>query len=232
MPVNMSSPLRELYPGGVVAAELRDPGDLASLLPAEAACLGRAVPARAREFAAGRQCARSALAQFGIADFPLRAASDRQPLWPRGMTGSITHTVGLCAAVVGERARVGMLGLDSEVVGAISEELWPAICMPRERAWLDSLPPAERAGGVTLLFSAKESFYKAQYPLVSQSLDFHDLEVEVREWGGLKGGFEVRATRSIAIAERNPGPLTGQYLFHEQYASAGVALPEAALEPQ
>jgi enterobactin synthetase component D len=232
MPVNMSSPLRELYPGGVVAAELRDSGDLASLLPEEVACLGRAVPARAREFAAGRQCARSALAQFGIADFPLRAASDRQPLWPRGMTGSITHTAGLCAAVVGERARVGMLGLDSEVVGAIGEELWPAICMPRERAWLDSLPPAERAGGVTLLFSAKESFYKAQYPLLNQSLDFHDLEVEVRTWGGVKGSFEVRATRSIAIAKRIPLPAIGQYLFHEQYASAGVALPLAAFESQ
>ena len=148
-----------------MAAELRDPGDLASLLPAEAACLGRrAVPARAREFAAGRECARSALAQFGIVDFPLLAASDRQPLWPRGMSGSITHTAGLCASVVGERARVGMLGLDSEVVGAIGEKLWPTICTPHERSWLDSLSSAERAGGVTLLFSAKEALYKAQIP--------------------------------------------------------------------
>ena len=85
MPVTMSNALRGLYPAGVVAAELREPGDVASLLPAEAACLARgAVPVRAHEFAAGRQCARYALAQFGIADFPLLAASDRRPLWPRG----------------------------------------------------------------------------------------------------------------------------------------------------
>ena len=144
------------------------------------------------------------------------------------MTGSITHTTGLCAAVVGERARTGMLGLDSEIVGAIDETLWPAICRPEERAWLGSLRASERAPGVTLLFSAKEAFYKAQYPLVRQSLDFHDLKIEVREWGGLKGSFEVRAARRLAIASQIPLPLTGQYLLHEQYASAGVALPAAS----
>ncbi len=112
-PAVLSVPVGSLFPACAVAAELREPGDPALLLPEEAAFLGRAVPKRVREFAAGRLCARRALAEFGISDFPLRVADDRQAVWPSSMIGSITHTAGLCAAVVAERARIAALGLDT-----------------------------------------------------------------------------------------------------------------------
>ena len=81
-PAVLSASVGALFPPGASAAELRAPGDPALLLPEEAAFLGRAVPKRVREFAAGRLCARRALAQFGISDFPLRVAADRQAVWP------------------------------------------------------------------------------------------------------------------------------------------------------
>ena len=120
----MSNVLTSLFPPGVAAVELRESGDVESLWPSEAACVSRAVPQRVQEFAAGRQCARRAMAEFGIRDFPLLMASDRRPLWPDTLTGSITHTRGFCAAAVAERARLGALGLDSEVAGDVAEHLW------------------------------------------------------------------------------------------------------------
>src|SRR5208282_3247294 len=101
-PAHLSVSLQSLFPAGVVGAELRAPGDASLLLPAEAEFLGRAVPKRVQEFAAGRLCARRALAEFGIVDFPVRTAHDRQPVWPEFLVGSITHTEGYCAAVVAE----------------------------------------------------------------------------------------------------------------------------------
>ena len=113
-PAILSATFASLFPSGVVAAELRAPGDASLLLPAEAQDMSNAVPKRMQEFAAGRLCARRALAEFGVADFPVRVARDRQPLWPGFLVGSITHTAGICAAVVAERARLIALGVDTE----------------------------------------------------------------------------------------------------------------------
>src|SRR5579863_5143627 len=164
-PARLAMGLHGLFPAAVVGAELREPGDPSLLLPEEAACLGRAVPKRVQEFAAGRLCARRALAEFGVTDFPVRVASDRQPLWPEFLVGSITHTDGYCAAVVAERRRLSAIGVDCEVMGRVTRELWPSIFGPEESRWLNSLAQSERVAAVTLLFAAKEAFYKCQYPL-------------------------------------------------------------------
>jgi 4'-phosphopantetheinyl transferase EntD len=222
--VSLSSRMCSLFPPGVAAAELREKGDPGLLLPEEAVYLGRAVVKRAQEFAAGRVCARRALAEFGIFDFPIRVAGDRQPIWPDHMVGSITHTAGFCAAVVAERRCIGAVGLDSEVVGDVNCEIWPSICVPNETVWLASLPASQRAAAVTLIFSAKEAFYKCQYPVVRESLDFRDVSVAAAAWGAPCGVFTIHPARNIAIAEDLTVPLQGRYLFHEQFVTAGMAL--------
>jgi 4'-phosphopantetheinyl transferase EntD len=227
-PAHLSSQLSRLFPAGVVAAELRGPGNPDLLLPAEAKFLGRAVAKRVGEFAAGRLCARRALAEFRIADFAVKVADDRQPMWPPAMVGSITHTTGFCAAVVAERRRVAALGLDSEVVGDVNADIWPSICLPIETAWIQSLPESQQAAAVTLIFSAKEAFYKCQYPLVRERLDFHDVRVEAPAWGGADGAFNIHAMRGIAIAAHATLPLEGRYLLHEGLVTAGLGLAAEA----
>jgi 4'-phosphopantetheinyl transferase EntD len=226
-PAELSVPVGSLFPPCAVAAELRGPGDAALLLPEEAAFLGRAVPKRVHEFAAGRLCARRALAEFGIAGFALCVAADRQPVWPESMVGSITHTAGFCAAVVAERERVLSLGLDSEVVGRVNQEIWPSICGAREIAWIGSLPPGMQAAAVTLIFSAKEAFYKCQYPLTGERLGFHDVWIEAAPGWTLGGTFLVHAFRSIAVAKRTLLPMPGRHQYHEEFVTAGVSLAAA-----
>ena len=232
---SLSSRICSLFPAGVVAAELREPGDPRWLFPEESVYVGRAVAKRVQEFAAGRLCARRALAEFGILDFPIRVAADRQPIWPDLLVGSITHTAGFCAAVVAERRRIGAVGLDSEVVGDVNAEIWPSICVPGETAWIGSLPGSQRPAAVTLIFSAKEAFYKCQYPLVGESLDFRDVSVEAQAWGAGEGVFTIHPQRNIAIAQAGALPLRGRYVFHDQFVTAGIAvtagIPVAAARP-
>ena len=223
-PVRLSDGFQNLFPAGVVATEMRVPGDVALLLPEEAACLGRAVAKRRQEFAAGRQCARRALQEFGVVDFPLRVGADREPLWPRGFVGSITHTAGICAAVVASRERFRGLGVDAEIVGVVGAELWPSICVAAETDWLASLPQPERAPAVTLIFAAKEAFYKAQFPLARERLHFHDVGIDVPVWSTSRGSFLVRPLRPIRVSEFVALPLRGEYGFFGEFAAAGVAI--------
>jgi 4'-phosphopantetheinyl transferase EntD len=83
-----------------------------------------------------------------------------------------------------------------------------------------------------LLFSAKEAFYKCQYPLVGEWLDFHDLSIAVNDWGRTQGSFTASATRSIRFARHADLPIQGRYVFHDQFVSAGLSVPAAAVSPQ
>ncbi|HEX3397434.1 MAG TPA: 4'-phosphopantetheinyl transferase superfamily protein [Steroidobacteraceae bacterium] len=222
--------MRELFPSAAQVAELREPGDPAMLFPEETKRLGRAVAKRVQEFAAGRLCARRVLAEFGVRNFPLEAALDRRPLWPEGLVGSITHTSGFCAAVAAEKSVLTAVGVDCEVVGSVKDTLWHSICTPSETAWLRALPEAEQPQAASLIFSAKEAFYKCQYPLVQEWLNFHDAAVEVAAWGSARGAFRIHANRPIALARHAELPLQGRYLFHEEFVSTGIALINTKVE--
>jgi 4'-phosphopantetheinyl transferase EntD len=226
----LSTTFAALFPAGVAAAELRGSGDPSRLKPEEARSVQRAVPKRVHEFAAGRQCARHALAELGLVDVAIPVAEDRQPVWPPGVVGSITHTAGLCAAVVAAGTHLAAIGIDTELSHAAKPELWPTICVAEERAWVDALQPRERAAAVTLLFSAKEAFYKCQYPLTGDRLSFSDLCVTVLAWGQGEGCFSVRPERQFDLLGRIDGAesLRGTYRFHEEFVSAGVFLPSSA----
>lgn len=226
-PAKSSPTLAGLFPPGARAAELRQPGDPSLLWPAEAQTLRKAVAKRTQEFAAGRLCARKLLAEFGIHEFPLQVGDARQPLWPDALVGSITHTAGFCAAVVAEKSRFAAIGLDSEVAASVKPELWPSICTPEEILRLHSLPEASRLGAATLIFSAKEAFYKCQYPLTRERLRFHDAQVEPLAWGAAGGSFTIQPTKCIAFAEH--AALHGRYLVHEEFVTAAVSLSAAVV---
>ena len=223
--LTLSAQLAALFSPEVICAELLGSGDTDWLLPAEVACLGRAVASRREEFAAGRACARRALREFGVVNFPLAVAEDRCPVWPEGFVGSITHTEGYCACVVARASSMRALGIDTERSGRVKPELWPRICGP-ESAWLQGLPAEQRPAAATLIFSAKEAFYKCQYGLTREYLGFNDVHVEVSGWGSELGGFEVQACKPIALAQHTALPLAGRYLSHQQFLTAGIELAQ------
>ena len=223
-PARLSLLVTRLFPPGVVGAELRTAGDPSLLLPDEARFLGRAVPKRVQEFAAGRLCARRALAELGFRDYPLRMNGDRRPQWPSPVIGSITHTGGICGAAVAERRQFRAIGLDMEIVGRVTPEIWPTICTPEEAAWLDALREPERSRCAALIFSAKESFYKCQYGVTRQWLEFDDVTLELPSGAAGAGCFALRPRRRIASLEHGTLPLTGRFEFHGSFVATGMVL--------
>lgn len=222
-PARLSSCLRQLFPQGALTAELRDAGDPGALYPEEARHLQQAVAKRAQEFAAGRLCARLLLHEFGIDHFAIEVGAHRQPVWPEELVGSITHTTGFCAAVVARKNCLRSVGIDTEMSGSVKTPLWRSICTPAETTWLESLPEPGQLAAATLIFSAKEAFYKCQFALTQERLGFHDVSVGLPEWGEKRGAFRIVANRSIELDSFTASPLQGQYLFHEQFVTSGMA---------
>jgi 4'-phosphopantetheinyl transferase EntD len=180
-----SSIFDDALPADVVL-EYGDPRDSAPVpFPEESSIVANAVEKRQLEFAKGRQCARAALRRLGVADRPLLIGSHREPLWPPGVTGSITHTAGLCAAAVSWEARYGGVGIDVEQAEALQPEIAERVASVREMEALASMPPLLVA---RLVFSAKESFYKCQFYQTRRWLDFFDVTIALQR----SGAFEAR----------------------------------------
>lgn len=112
---------------------------------------------RKAEHLAGRMAAAQALyALTGQASVP-GIGSQREPLWPAGIFGSISHCGQQALAVV---SRLGPLGVDIEEIAdqTLAQEIEGSVIDDAEREVLRALPfPL----AVTLAFSAKESAYKA-----------------------------------------------------------------------
>jgi 4'-phosphopantetheinyl transferase EntD len=175
--------LSGLFSAAVVTCETDYPAEFPPLPPEEALHTGTMSERRLSEFRAGRHCARQALVALGVGGLPVPRGADRAPLWPEGVTGSITHVCrgesGLAAAAVALTAEVRALGLDAELDVPLDEDLLPMVLTPRERAALAHLTPLGREFLGKLSFSAKESVYKCQYTLTRQFLEFTDVELDV-----------------------------------------------------
>ncbi len=223
-PARLSPLLGRLFPRGVVGAELRSAVDPSQLFPDEVQSLGRASPRRLQEFAAGRVCARRALGQFGLANYPLRMASDRRPRWPATVVGSISHTTGMCGVVVAEREQFCGIGLDIEIVEQVNPEIWPILCTPEEMHWLATLRAPEQARYAALLFSAKEAFYKCQYNVTRQWLEFDDVTLDFSLSDLDAGCYAVRPRRKIKLLEQYAMPWTGRFEFYANYVVTAMVL--------
>ncbi|MEV0005083.1 4'-phosphopantetheinyl transferase superfamily protein [Micromonospora sp. NPDC050980] len=189
--------IEELLPAAAVAVEAFADEPDESPYPGEEDLVARAAPSRRREFVTARRCAREALARLGYAPAPIRSGPRREPLWPAGVVGSITHCAGYRAAAVAPGAALASLGVDAEPHEPLPDDVSGIVLTAGEPEHLAGL----RAGdaGVhwgRLLFSAKESVYKAWYPLTGRWLGFEDAEVTVNPGGRFTARLLVDGART------------------------------------
>ena len=167
--------------------------------------LRQAAPKRQAEYLAGRVAAQYLFRRIGQADFALHTGPHRYPLWPHDWTGSISHSGELAICLLAPTDAFQGCGVDVEGVAhsgrlrvlerrVLDEGETEALC-----ASLD----LDRCQALTVGFSAKESLFKALYPIVGfyfgfaharlQAVDHSSkrlrfaLSPKLHEYTGLKG---------------------------------------------
>jgi 4'-phosphopantetheinyl transferase EntD len=213
--------IQSLFPQGAVANTSRELGTPELLFASELEQVTRACSKRLREFATGRWCARQSLAALGCGPMiELLIGTGGCPVWPATAVGCISHTDGFFASVAGNRDRFVGLGLDVERTASVTPELWPQICTTLEMAWLASLPAHAQQLAAALIFSAKEAWYKLQYPLTGEWLDFQDLQLTPIPLLADGGSFELTTLHATNRAWRPHG----RYAFIDGLVLTGIGL--------
>jgi 4'-phosphopantetheinyl transferase EntD len=183
----------------------------ADLVPDHATSAEEALPRdadRDHEFAAGRRCARAAMRELGVPGLPVGRGPAGEPTWPAGLVGSITHGAGVCAAAVARRS-----GTERSVCVGVGIDAAPNVPL-RGRVARRVLPgsrwPADPATGIhweSVVFSAKESVFKAYYPMTRGFLRFSEARLDVHA----DGTISVEIDRSVG-GTSDPPRITGRYL--------------------
>ncbi|MEU9132631.1 4'-phosphopantetheinyl transferase superfamily protein [Kitasatospora sp. NPDC048540] len=201
--------IEQLLPPGASWAEAFDDLADAPLLPGEEELVAKAVPARRREVATVRACARRALGALGLPPVPILRGERGAPRWPEGVVGSMTHCAGYRAAVVARAGDLRTVGIDAEPHEPLPDDVLEVVALPQEHSRIAELT-AERPAvhWDRLLFSAKESVYKAWFPLTRRFLEFEEADITLEVDGTWSARLLVDGTTA------DGGPLLG---FHGRW---------------
>ncbi len=207
--------------GRVLVASGPLTGELSDLFPEEQRVMERAVISRVREFATGRVLARGLLRRLGFSDEPIVPGGQRCPLWPTGTTGSISHTSDQCVVAVALAEDAASIGIDIEPFAPLETELFDLVFVESELRWLDAQPSSQRALLARALFSAKESYYKCQFPLTQRVLEFKDVEARISV---RSGSFTARCVGAVNDAPELDS-VVGSLSIADDRIVTGMMLP-------
>lgn len=135
---------------------------------------------RKNEYLCGRVLAQAVLNHhFGL-DKSITSMHEHLPIWPTHVLGSISHSQSKLIVALSDKA--SYLGIDIEhwVSSEFAQESAHLILTPSElELWkVKASKFFDFSQFVSLIFSVKESLYKAVYPIAKQYIDFLEASVE------------------------------------------------------
>ncbi len=155
--------------------------------------LARAVDKRRADYLAGRILVQRAFDHFDAPHAPLHNAPDRAPLWPDGWAGSLSHSRSTCACILSTNTNLH-IGIDVETrLSSASEAAVRQVALSdTESALIAGHPEAAHLTG--LIFCAKETLFKALYPMVQRVFGFDSAQINTLPTGA---HIRLHLTRSL-----------------------------------
>ncbi|MFK8040586.1 MAG: 4'-phosphopantetheinyl transferase [Rickettsiaceae bacterium] len=165
--------------------------------------LKNAVFKRQNEFASGRLCALEALERL-LGNFKGSVGQDNlcRPIWPIGISGSISHCDNYSVSVVAFKKNALSLGVDIEEISSCVnkiEAMRELVITNYEHNFLECINLKRDLHIIYLIFSAKESFFKCINPINDMLFDFK--EIEVYDINFRKSSFKIRLINNRVLSK-------------------------------
>ncbi len=165
---------------------------------------------RKEHYRSGRICAGEVLSKLGTLGQPvLRDPQTREPLWPEGISGAITHSGNWAAAAAGKTSDVSGIGIDLEdLERQVDSRISRHVCIPEEQKWLQECGEDCLEQNLKIIFSAMESIFKAFFPYTRTYLHFHDARILMEQTL-----FQKSKSDSLSKKEKNSKPEKFEFVY-------------------
>ncbi len=160
-----------------------------SLSPEEAELLSpKAVQKRKDEFTLGRAASYYALKKVGfVSPPPVLKGKNREPIWPEGYIGTISHSSGVAISAVCSEAHAAGIGVDIEKLERnVSPGVFRITCTETELELVNS-DHSKNQIMFKRIFSAKEAGFKAFYYHAKEYIDYKEATLS---WDADKSCFK------------------------------------------
>lgn len=140
--------------------------------------LKAAVFKRKLHYFLGRACIAQALEKLGHPRVQVETNPDRSPKWPSGILGALTHTDRWVMTAVAASGHFLGIGIDSEEISRATpiEKIAQSFADEQEKQLMHYANLPLRTW-LFLIFSAKESLFKALYPIKREYFGFEHARV-------------------------------------------------------
>jgi 4'-phosphopantetheinyl transferase EntD len=153
---------------------------------------------RRLEFFSGRWCAAQCLQERNSPSLNVKVSSDRAPIWPNAYIGSISHSNLTAVSLVGSILDYSAIGIDLQQKSeySVAEDLKAIIFHSNEleKFW-DNKRHTFSTENFDIIFSAKETLFKALYPKYRHFFDHHCAEVIYIN--KIKGELKIQLTAGL-----------------------------------
>ncbi|WP_079704493.1 4'-phosphopantetheinyl transferase family protein [Plantibacter cousiniae (nom. nud.)] len=180
---------------------------------------------RSTESRSARDCAGAALAMLGQRSADIPTGEGGQPVWPTGFVGSLSHCPGFTIAAVGRVGVASAIGIDVEVHRPVRPAVAATIVCGSETSMLTRLASSHPAvAWSAVLWSVKESVFKAWYPLTGRWVDYTACEVVIHPD---RGSFDARVLAPAGPTECSTMPRA----FAGRWSVVGTHLCSVVIVP-
>lgn len=215
--VDISWPFAEPADGCILVSCQFNPENLSEklFLLADLA-IANGVIKRQSEFLAGRICAAAAKQQLtGKWQYPEQSPASRAPIWQDSVQGSISHSQNHALCIMAKAPAWQALGIDLEFIMPLAraQRLAAEILTADELSAWQTLPIEQQAAQLTLIFSAKESLFKALHPICQVWFGLHDAQIEINPQG-----FRCTLLKDLTPQWQKGQQITGLFHLTQEYA--------------
>jgi enterobactin synthetase component D len=187
--------------------------------------LAAAVEKRLADYLAGRIVGRHAMAALGFAPGDIAIGKNREPIWPKGISGSISHSDGQVACIATTQP-AWLMGIDVEkiMVPTTAESVANQILNPDEKGMLVQISDSPSVS-CTVVFSAKETLFKALYPYAKVFFGFEAASiVSVRQ--GVAVSLQINRDLPAGFARSRQFEVT--YAVYRGYVMTYLSRPKVS----
>lgn len=194
--------------------------------------LAASVRKRRAEFVAGRWLARQALQHLGADDYAVDVGLQRAPVWPKGFVGSISHTNSMAVCAVARSRDIGKLGVDIEeyIADEMAQSVFASVVTQAERILFKRYSRYQHVL-LTLIFSAKESLFKALFPSVGYYFGFE--VARLKDINFSKGTLVMELTTCLMPELTAGSCFNGLFRLHDKHVFTMITeLTDTDLAPK